>query len=50
MLDRKVAAENLKIFAADMAKSLPLTLAEFESRPAYIKLADHLCGMFRSQF
>lgn len=50
VLDRKVAAENLKIFAADIAKSLPLTREEFESRPFYIKLTDHLCGMFRSQF
>ncbi len=49
-LDRKVAAENLKIFANDVAQSHRLTREEFESRPFYIKLADHLCGMFRSQF
>lgn len=49
VLDRKVAAENLKIFAADIAKSRPLTREEFESRPFYIKLADHISGMFRSQ-
>lgn len=50
VLDRKVAAENLKIFAADVAKSTRLTREEFEARPFHIKLADHLCGMFRSQF
>jgi cardiolipin synthase A/B len=50
VLDREVASDALKIFARDMKASKRLTLEEFEARPAYIKLADHLCGMFRSQF
>ncbi len=49
-LDRTLAAENLRIFAADLAKSRPLTRADFEARPAHIKVLDHLCGLFRSQF
>ena len=49
-IDRKVAAENLAIFADDLSKSQRLTFEEFKARPAYIKLADHFCGMFRSQF
>ena len=50
VLDRKVAEENLKIFAADMKQSQILTREEFESRPFYIKALDHICGLFRSQF
>ncbi len=50
VLDRTVAAESLKIIAADIAKSTLLTREEFESRPFYIKFTDHVCGMFRSQF
>jgi cardiolipin synthase A/B len=50
VLDRKVAAENLKLIADDIKNSKPLTREEFESRPIYIKLADHICGLFRSQF
>lgn len=49
VLDPKVARENLKIFADDMNKSLRLTREEFEARPFYIKIADHLCGLIRSQ-
>lgn len=50
ILDSKVAAEHLKIFADDLRHAKPLTREEFESRPFYIKAADHLCGLFRSQF
>jgi cardiolipin synthase A/B len=50
VLDRKVAQENLKIFADDIRQSKPLTREEFEGRPFYIKAADHICGLFRSQF
>ena len=50
VLDRKVAAENLRIFADDMKNSKPLTHEEFEARPFYIKAMDHICGLFRSQF
>lgn len=49
VLDAGVAAEHLKIFADDVKKSEPLTLEEFAGRPAYEKLADHFCGLFRSQ-
>jgi hypothetical protein len=49
-LDPKVAADNLRIFADDIRNSKPLTREEFESRPTYIKILDHLCGLFRSQF
>ena len=27
----------------------PLTWEEFNSRPRYIKILDHICGWFRSQ-
>lgn len=50
VIDREVAAQNLKIFAADLAKSRRLTLEEYAARPFYIKAADHFSGMFRSQF
>jgi cardiolipin synthase len=50
VLDKEVAAENLKYFARDLKDSKQLTREEFEARPLYIKLLDHLCGMFRSQF
>lgn len=49
VLDPKVAAENLDIFARDLSKSVRLTREEFEARPLYIKIADHLCGLIRSQ-
>jgi cardiolipin synthase len=49
VLDPKVAAENLRIFAKDISDSKPLTREEFESRPAYIKVLDNICGWFRSQ-
>jgi cardiolipin synthase len=49
-LDPKVAAEDLRIFADDIKHSKPLTRQEFESRPVYIKILDHICGLFRSQF
>jgi cardiolipin synthase len=50
ILDRDVAAANLKIFDEDLKVSKPLTREEFESRPFYIKWADTICGLFRSQF
>jgi cardiolipin synthase len=49
VLDRKVAAENLRIFEHDLRNSKPLTRQEFESRPLYVKTLDHICGWFRSQ-
>lgn len=50
VIDRKVAADNLRLFDDDLKHSKPLTREEFESRPLYIKICDHLCGLFRSQF
>jgi cardiolipin synthase len=50
VLDPKVAQENLRLFEDDLRNSKPLTREAFESRPWYIKLADHLCGTLRSQF
>jgi cardiolipin synthase len=49
LLDRAVGAENLRIFEADLKMSVPLTRAEFEARPFYIRVFDHLCGSIRSQ-
>ncbi|MEO7414900.1 MAG: cardiolipin synthase [Opitutaceae bacterium] len=49
VLDADVAAQHVKIFEADRKDSKPLTLEEFNGRPAYQKLLDHLAGMFRSQ-
>ena len=49
VLDPKVAEENLRIYSMDLSHSKQLTLEEFESRPAYIKALDHMCGWFRSQ-
>lgn len=49
ILDRGVGAENLRIFEADLKMSIPLTRAEFEARPLYLRLFDHICGMLRSQ-
>lgn len=49
LLDRRVAAQHLKVFADDLAKSKPLTRSEFEGRPAWQKATDYFCGMFRSQ-
>ncbi len=49
-LDRSVARTHLKVFADDLQQSQRITREEFESRPFYQKLADELCGLFRSQF
>ena len=49
VLDRKVAAENVRIFEDDMNHSKRLTREEFEARPMYVKILDHICGWFRSQ-
>jgi cardiolipin synthase len=49
VLDRKVAAEHLRIFEDDMKHSERLTREEYESRPIYIKMIDRFAGWFRSQ-
>jgi phosphatidylserine/phosphatidylglycerophosphate/cardiolipin synthase-like enzyme len=50
VIDKKVAAENVRIFEDDMKHSERLTREAFESRPWYVKMADYFCGMLRSQF
>jgi cardiolipin synthase A/B len=49
VIDRKVAAENVRIFENDIKNSKLLTREEFEARPLYVKILDHVCGWFRSQ-
>ena len=49
ILDHAVVRENARLFDRDVAASRPLTLAEFRARPWWIKIADHFCGIFRSQ-
>lgn len=49
VLDRAVGAENLRIFEADLKRSIPLTRADFEARPLHIRMLDHVCGLLRSQ-
>lgn len=48
-IDARVASEQRRIFEADISQSERLTPQAFESRPFYIKFADHVCGLFRSQ-
>lgn len=48
-LDAGVAQAGLRLWASDLAHSTPLTLEEFRARPWWQKLADHFCGLFRSQ-
>lgn len=50
VIDRGVAGDYEKMFARDLEACVPLSREEFESRPWYIKVADHVCGLFRSQF
>lgn len=49
IIDERATAGLLKSFNDDLKRSKPLVFAEFKSRPWYIKLTDHFCGMFRSQ-
>jgi cardiolipin synthase A/B len=49
VLDAKIAKEHVRIIEDDIKHSKPLTREEFESRPVYIKVLDHICGWFRSQ-
>ena len=47
VLDRTVAAQALQLFAQDLRQSETVTLAQFNARPTWQKLADHFCGLFR---
>jgi cardiolipin synthase len=49
VLDTSLARRSRLIFEHDLSRSTPITLAEFENRPFYIKLTDWFCGLFRSQ-
>ena len=50
VIDRRFAADHKRMFEADIKRSAAYTLAEYNSRPFYIKAADTICGLFRSQF
>ena len=49
ILDQASAREYARIFEDDLSHSRALTLAEFESRPWWLKFTDSFCGLFRSQ-
>lgn len=49
-LDRGMAAAHRKMFEKDLEQSIPLTRAEIEGRPFYVKWNDEFWGLFRSQF
>jgi len=47
--DAAFAAEQVKIFDADLAKSRRIDLATWQARPLYDKLLEHLASLFGSQ-
>jgi len=47
--DRTFAAEQVAIFAADLAKSRRITLAEWQGRPLKEKLLEHVASLLGSQ-
>ena len=49
VLDRDVTRQALQLFDQDLRQSRPVTLAEFNARPPWQKLADWFCGLFRSE-
>ena len=49
ILDREVARAARRHFDEDIAQSHRLTLEQFLDRGWWQKLADHFCGLFRSQ-
>ena len=49
VLDRGVARQALQLFDQDLKQSRQVTLEEFNARPAWQNLADHFCGLFRSE-
>ncbi len=50
VLDRRIAADHKRMFEADLKRSSVYTFSEYEARPFYIKAADYVSGLFRSQF
>ena len=50
IIDASVAQENLKAFESDVRQSRPITLESFQNRGFFLRISDHLCGLFRSQF
>lgn len=50
ILDRGVAADHERIFAADLKRSRRLAPEAYFGRPWWTKAADWFCGLFRSQF
>lgn len=49
LLDRRVAEHHRQMFERDIKRSKQFTFEDFKSRPFYIKITDHLAGLFRSQ-
>jgi cardiolipin synthase len=49
VLDRELARVTREQFEQDVAQSYRLTLEDFRDRGWWQKLADHFCGLFRSQ-
>ena len=47
--DRAFAAEQARIFDADLAKSRRIDLATWQARPLHEKLLEHLASLFGSQ-
>lgn len=50
VIDAAVASRLTQAFEDDMKNSRRVTLEEFRNRSIFVRLADHFCGMFRSQF
>jgi cardiolipin synthase len=49
IIDKDATRDLLKSFDNDLKRSKPLPFEEFKNRGWYVKLADHFCGLFRSQ-
>ena len=50
VLDQGIGARHLQMFEADLKRSEQVTPEQHANRPFYIKAADHIAGIFRSQF
>lgn len=49
MLGLEFAAEQLEQFKADLARSREFSLDDLRRRPWYLRVAEQLAGMIRSQ-